>query len=63
MGSIWKPELTMGNVLYDGLPEKDQNSLDFENLNAASFQDPIIDGSYLRVRIDYILYSRNQWVG
>jgi endonuclease/exonuclease/phosphatase family metal-dependent hydrolase len=59
MGSIWKPALTMGNVLYDGLAEKDQNSLDFEDLYTASFRDPIIDGSYMRVWIDHILYSRN----
>lgn len=38
MGSIWKPELTMGNVLYDGLIEKDQNSLDFEDIYTASFR-------------------------
>ncbi len=59
MGSIWKPALTMGNILYDELAEKDQNALDFEDLYTASFRDPIIDGSYMRVWIDHILYSRN----
>ncbi len=64
MGSIWKPELTLGNVLHDELAEKDQNALDFEDLYTASFRDPIIDGSYMRVWIDHVLYSRNQtgWV-
>jgi len=64
MGSIWKPAPTMGNVLYDGLIERDLNSLDFEDLYTVSFRGPIIDGSYMRVWIDHILYSRNQagWV-
>ena len=64
MGSIWNPDQTMGNVLYDGLSAKDQSALDFEDLYTASFRDPIIDGSYMRVWIDHILYSRNAagWV-
>ena len=40
MGSIWKPALTMGNVLYDGLAENDQNSLNFEDLYTISFRIP-----------------------
>ena len=42
----------------------EQGALDFEDLYTASFRDPIIDGSYMRVWIDHILYSRNSagWV-
>ncbi len=64
MGSIWKPRLALGNVLYDSLSSNDQSDLDFEDLYTASFRDPIFDGSYMRVWIDHILYSRNTagWV-
>ncbi len=64
MGSIWKPGLALGNVLYDSLSPNDQSALDFEDLYTASFRDPIIDGSYMRVWIDHILYRRNSagWV-
>jgi len=64
MGSIWKPALTMGNVIYDGLGEGDQAKLDFGDIYTASFEDPIIDGSYMRVWIDHIFYTRNRagWV-
>ncbi len=64
MGSIWKPDLTLGNAIYDALAEEDQEELNFEEIYTASFKDPIIDGSYMRVWIDHILYTRNQsgWV-
>jgi hypothetical protein len=64
MGSIWKPELTLGNVIYNGLDEKERDALDFAEIYTASFRDPLIDGSYLRVWIDHILYSLNRknWV-
>jgi hypothetical protein len=64
MGSIWKPDLTLGNVIYDGLVEKKKNKLDFSDIYTASFPDPIIDKSYLYVWIDHILYSHKQknWI-
>ena len=64
MGYIWKPELTLRNVIYDGLDEKERDALDFAEIYTASFRDPLIDGSYLRVWIDHILYSLNRknWV-
>ena len=64
MGSIWKPDLALGNIIYDGLNEKEKDSLDFSEIYTASFRDPIIDRSYLRVWIDHILYShsRENWI-
>lgn len=64
MGSIWKPELCLGNVLYDTLSDNDKSELDFSNLYTASFKDPIFNNSYRRSWIDHILYSHraNNWI-
>lgn len=59
MGSIWQPDLALGNALYDALPPKDQARLNFEDNYTTSFEDPIFDGQYQREWIDHILYSRN----
>ncbi len=59
MGSIWKPHLTLGNVIYDNMDKKDKAALDFSDIYSASFPDPIIDHTYQRVWIDHILYSHN----
>ncbi|GAB1855590.1 endonuclease [Flavobacteriaceae bacterium MHTCC 0001] len=64
MGSIWHPELCLGNVMFDALSDKDKNELDFRSLYTASFKDPIFNNTYRRSWIDHILYSRNvqHWV-
>ena len=65
MGSIWKPKLTLGNVMYDVLDKKKKAKLDFEELYTASFADPIFNNKYQKAWIDHILYSRtkNGWIG
>lgn len=65
MGSVWHPDLALGNALFDRLSDKDKKRLNFEDNSTTSFADPIFNHTYHRVWIDHILYSRNghgQWV-
>jgi endonuclease/exonuclease/phosphatase family metal-dependent hydrolase len=59
MGSVWEPDLTLGSVLFDRLPKKQRDALDFKENYTTSFEDPIFDGQFQREWIDHILYSRN----
>lgn len=59
MGTVWKPDLTLGNAIFDRLDADDRDRLNFEELSTTSFADPIFDGTYHRVWIDHILYTRN----
>ncbi|MBM2575935.1 endonuclease/exonuclease/phosphatase family protein [Jannaschia sp. Os4] len=59
MGSVWKPDLTLGNAAFDALPEGRRRALDFRDLATTSFQDPIFEATRHEVWIDHILYSRN----
>jgi endonuclease/exonuclease/phosphatase family metal-dependent hydrolase len=59
MGSVWEPGLTLGNALFDRLPKKKRDALDFADNFTTSFKDPIFDGQFQREWIDHILYSRN----
>jgi endonuclease/exonuclease/phosphatase family metal-dependent hydrolase len=59
MGSVWEPELTLGSALFDRLPKKQRDALDFRDNYTTSFKDPIFDGQFQREWIDHILYSRN----
>lgn len=59
MGSVWQPELCLGNALFDSLPAKDRDVLDFEDLATTRFADPIFNDTFHKVWIDHILYSRN----
>ena len=59
MGRVWEPGLTLGNALYDSLPDKDRAAEDFSDLSTTRFADPIFNDSFHRVWIDHILYSRN----
>lgn len=63
MGSVWWPDLTLGNALFDRLGEKDKKALDFEDNYTTSFADPIFNRTYHRVWIDHVLYSRNAPAG
>ncbi|MBU3030683.1 endonuclease/exonuclease/phosphatase family protein [Paracoccus marinaquae] len=63
MGSVWKPGLTLGNALFDSLPDKDREALDFGDLSTTRFPDPIFNDTFHRVWIDHILYSRNAPAG
>ncbi len=65
MGSVWKPELCLGNALFDTLSDKAQIALDFSSIHTTSFKDPIFNNAWHRVWIDHILYSKNRedgWV-
>jgi endonuclease/exonuclease/phosphatase family metal-dependent hydrolase len=65
MGSVWKPNLCIGNALFDSLKPKDRDELDFSSLYTTSFKDPIFNGVYQHEWIDHVLYSKNQpgaWV-
>lgn len=64
MGNFWKPELCLGNVLFDALDDDDQWEINLSPIHTTSFKDPIFD-NYRKVWIDHILYSRNRpenWV-
>ena len=64
MGSIWNPDLCLGNAVFDSLSDKDKKELDFSSLYTASFADPIFNRSYRKSWIDHILYSRKDtpWI-
>ena len=65
MGSVWRPEASLGNALFDSLSEKDQRELRFSKIYTASFADPIFNNTYHRVWIDHLLYTNNSnadWV-
>lgn len=64
MGSIWKPDLSLGNALFDALSDRDRARLDFSEVTTTRFADPIFNDTYHRVMIDHILYSRGTpgWV-
>lgn len=64
MGSVWKPDLTLKNALFESLDETDRATLDFESLSTTRFADPIFNDSYHRVWIDHILYTAqgSDWV-
>jgi len=59
MGSVWRPGLCLGNALFDSLPAKDQDALDFADLATTRFADPIFNDTFHKVWIDHILYARN----
>ncbi|MDP5308016.1 endonuclease/exonuclease/phosphatase family protein [Paracoccus spongiarum] len=59
MGTVWRPRLSLGNALFDGLSPADQEALNFEDLGTTRFPDPIFNDVHHRVWIDHILYSRN----
>lgn len=59
MGSIWKPDLTLGNALFDRLSDRNKARMQFDENTTTRFQDPIFNGQYHHVWIDHILYSRN----
>ena len=65
MGSVWRPETSLGNALFDTLSERDQRELRFSKIYTASFADPIFNNTYHRVWIDHLLYAKNtasDWV-
>jgi len=64
MGTVWKPDLCLGNALFDALKSKQKAALDFSSIVTASFKDPIFDWKWQRVWLDHVLYSRSQgqWV-
>lgn len=65
MGTVWQPDLCLGNALFDALPKKEKNALDFSDIQTTSFKDPIFNNMWHRVWIDHVLYTRNradEWV-
>lgn len=65
MGSVWFPQLTLGNALFDGLKPTDQRRLRFDKIATTSYADPIFNDTYHNEWIDHLLYSRNvanKWV-
>jgi endonuclease/exonuclease/phosphatase family metal-dependent hydrolase len=57
MGTMWKPELCLGNALFDALKEKDKVSLNFGAIATTRFKDPIFNDTWHNEWIDHILYS------
>jgi endonuclease/exonuclease/phosphatase family metal-dependent hydrolase len=65
MGSVWFPQFTLGNALFDSLKPSDQRRLRFDKIATTSFADPIFNGTYHNEWIDHLLYSRNiaaKWI-
>ena len=64
MGSIWHPNLSLGNAMFDTLTVKQKKELNFSALYTASFRDPIFNNSYRKSWIDHILYNNvnKNWV-
>lgn len=64
MGTVWRPNLCLGNALFDTLKDEDKNSLDFSPIVTTSFKDPIFENTYHREWIDHVLYTQapNSWV-
>lgn len=58
MGSMWKPDLCLGNALFDSMKEKDKTSLNFGAISTTRFKDPIFNDTWHNEWIDHILYSR-----
>ena len=58
MGNVWRPELCLRNALYDALPKRDQERLNFAKIVTTSFRDPIFNGVWQREWIDHVLYSQ-----
>jgi endonuclease/exonuclease/phosphatase family metal-dependent hydrolase len=59
MGTTWKPELCLGNALFDQLKDKERKDLNFKTISTTSFRDPIFNWMWHKVWIDHILYSKN----
>lgn len=59
MGTVWKPEISLGNALYDSLDEKKKRIIDLDSIYTTSFRDPIFN-KYRKVWIDHVLYSKNK---
>ena len=63
MGSIWQPELCLGNSLFDSMKPKEKKGLNF-SIYTTSYRDPIFNNVYQEEWIDHLLYSRTSqnWV-
>jgi hypothetical protein len=62
-GTIWKPELCLGNAVFDNLTAKEKEKLDFADVSTTRFKDPIFNDVYHRVWIDHILYTKGRGAG
>ena len=62
MGDVWRPDLTLGNALFDTLDDDDQAARRFRDRATTRFKDPIFD-AYHHPWIDHILYTRNAAAG
>ena len=58
MGTLWRPELCLGNALFDTLNPKQRAALRFEDLATTRFKDPIFENTWHNEWIDHILYTR-----
>lgn len=65
MGDVWRPDVTLGNALFDTLTENHQKQRRFEKIFTSRYQDPIFNRVTHKVWIDHILYTRNKkgWIG
>ena len=59
MGSVWKPDLNLGNALFDALKPDHRWEIDLSSIHTTSFKDPIFQ-TYRKAWIDHVLYSLNQ---
>lgn len=59
MGSVWSPELALGNALFDASGGDLTSPETFEELWTVNFSDPVSDRVRHRAWVDHVLYSRN----
>lgn len=65
MGSVWNPQLCLGNAIFDSLTKDEKETLDFTKPYTTSYEDPIFNDIWHKVWIDHVLYTNNlpqQWV-
>ena len=63
MGSVWAPELALGNALFAATGREYSERDTFENLWTMRFPDPISHRVQHPAWVDHILYSRNAPAG
>lgn len=59
MGTVWAPELALGNALFDAVGSEYSAPNTFRDIWTMKFPDPISERVQHRAWVDHILYSRN----
>lgn len=63
MGSVWAPDLALGNALFDAAGAPYSSDGAFDGLWTMRFPDPISERVRHRAWVDHVLYTRNAPAG